>query len=449
MNHQPNFTMSESKHVVAVFGGAVSGAEATNQLTQRGIRVIVFEQNELPYGKIEDGLPKWHAKLRDKEEGRINVKMSHPLVTYVPMAELGKNIDFEEVAKEWGFSAVLLATGAWKDRPLPVDGADNFLNKGLYYQNAFIYWFNHFHEPNFAGQQYDTPEETIIVGGGLASIDVAKALMMLNVEKALAARGIKTNILELDRGIPKFLEKLDLTIEDLGVKPCTLYYRRRIIDMPLSPVPVTSPEQLIKVQNVREKVATNAMNKFCFTIAPNHVPVKTIEENGSLVGLVFQETEIIDGRAKAIEGSDKEVRGPLVISSIGSIPDPIEGIPMKWQTYDVNQDDCCRIEGYDHVFALGNAVTGRGNIKESMRHGKEVTTSIFEKYLAEKEAGIALQVNSIAEQIKKAEPPSEDVVNAINAKVETMQKEAGYKGDYMNWVAEKLPVRLEDLVGGH
>ena len=59
-------------HFVAIFGGAVAGSEAAYQMAKRGIRVVVFDQNTLPYGKIEDGLPKWHEKLRDKEEAKIH-----------------------------------------------------------------------------------------------------------------------------------------------------------------------------------------------------------------------------------------------------------------------------------------------------------------------------------------------------------------------------------------
>ena len=63
-------------HYVAVFGGAVAGSEAAFQLSQKGIRVAVFEQNALPYGKIEAGLPKWHHKLRDRQEKIIDEKKS-------------------------------------------------------------------------------------------------------------------------------------------------------------------------------------------------------------------------------------------------------------------------------------------------------------------------------------------------------------------------------------
>ncbi|HHL52322.1 MAG TPA: hypothetical protein ENJ39_03020, partial [Flammeovirgaceae bacterium] len=54
------------KHFVAVIGGSVSGSEAAWLLAEKGYRVVVFDQKMLPYGKIEDGLPKWHIGLRDK-----------------------------------------------------------------------------------------------------------------------------------------------------------------------------------------------------------------------------------------------------------------------------------------------------------------------------------------------------------------------------------------------
>ena len=125
-------------HFVAVVGGAVAGAEAAAQLTSRGIYVAVFEQNPLPYGKIEDGLPKWHVKLRDKEEQKIDEKIKNPYVFYVPNAKLGQDIAFEDLINNWGFSAVLLATGAWRDRPLPVRDIEKYLNRGFYFQNPFV-----------------------------------------------------------------------------------------------------------------------------------------------------------------------------------------------------------------------------------------------------------------------------------------------------------------------
>jgi ferredoxin/flavodoxin---NADP+ reductase len=447
-------------HLVAIFGGAVSGAEAAHQLAQRGIRSVVFEQNALPYGKIEDGLPKWHAKLRDKEEGNINEKLSHPLVTFVPKVRLGEEIDFQDVAKNWGFSAVFLATGAWRDRPLPIDGVDEFVGKGLYYQNPFINWYNHFHEPGFSGETMEVADGALVIGGGLASIDVVKALMMETVQKALAVRGIEVNMFDLERGITKVLETHNLTLDDLGVKGCTLVYRRRVKDMPLFPGDTDTPEQLAKAEIVREKVLMNAQSKFLFHMLPCHVPVDKIVENGRLAGLVLREAKVENGRVTEIPGTEKEFRSPLVISSIGSIPEPIPGIPMKGQTFEVENDECCRLKGYPNVFALGNAVTGRGNIKESMEHGRLISESIAEHYLItpennvssqlrEKEAAISSNISTLLERLDSLTPPSSEQEAAIFQKIKSLHEQAGYNGGFHDWIKAHLPVRLEAMVEGH
>lgn len=445
-------------HVIAIFGGAVSGAEAAFQLAQRGIRTVVFEQNALPYGKIEDGLPKWHAKLRDKEEANINEKLSHPLVTFVPKVRLGQEVDFEDVAKNWGFSAVFLATGAWRDRPLSIEGIDDYLGNGLYYQNPFIYWYNHKHEPGFQGEQLQVCDGAFVIGGGLASIDVAKALMMETVEKALLERGHSVNMFDLERGIPKVLEGFGLTLEDLGLKGCTLIYRRRVKDMPLFPGETDTPEKLAKAEAVREKVLLNAQAKFLFNMLPCHVPVDKIVENGRLAGLILQETKVENGKVSEIPGSEKEFRTSLVVSSIGSVPFPIPGIPMQGQTFAVDGDECCRLRGHENVFALGNAVTGRGNIKESMEHGKTVSEAVAEAYLSDpdsqfgellrgRENTVDKSIQSLLGNLSQLIPPDEGTAATIFSKVKSLQEQVGYNGDFMAWIGEHLPVRLEEMVG--
>lgn len=446
------------KHLVAIFGGAVSGAEAANQLTKRGIPVVVFDQNTLPYGKIEDGLPKWHAKLRDKEEAKINAKLINPLVQFVPQIALGITLDFKKVL-DWGFSAVLLATGAWKDRPLPILGIDRYVNQGLNYQNPFIYWYNHFHEPTYSDMTFDTFDDAIIIGGGLASFDVAKILMFQNVERALRERGIEENLFTLDRSIAKILEKHNLTLAELGIKGCTLYYRRRIIDMPLSSAPTDTPALLERAQRINTKILKNYQSKYLFNVKPCHVPIDKIVEKGRLVGLIMQKTEIINGKVVPIEDSEYEVRGSQVIVSIGSIPQPIEGIPMEWQTYKVDQDDLCRIEGYDNAFALGNAVTGRGNILESLKHGREFTNAISGRYfdtgkqfsniLKNKASTVSKQTDAIADLVEALPEVTLKSYAEIQKRVAAFQYKVGYKGDFKTWVDEHLPVRLEDMIGGH
>ena len=207
--------MVQPGHIVAIFGGAVAGSEAAKKLTERGIRCVVFEQSSLPYGKLESGLPKWHVKLRNQNELRIDEKLRHPLVEFVPFVKLGQKIKFPDLIRHWGFSVVLLATGAWKDRLLPVPGINHYINKGFYYQNPFVAWFNKNHDPNYSDPDYRLADNALIIGGGLASIDVAKIVMIETVRRALDNKGHQVDVFNIERkGLPDLLAERGLSFAD-------------------------------------------------------------------------------------------------------------------------------------------------------------------------------------------------------------------------------------------
>ena len=407
--------------VVLVVGGAVAGSEAVAQFAQRGFLTIVIEQNPRPYGKIEDGLPRWHVKLRRQEYDKIDAKLDQPNVRFVPLTKLDRDITLEEILS-WGLSAVCLAVGAWRDRPLPVAGIDAYIDRGFYYQNPFVYWFNHYEEPDFKGPKYDAPDGTIVVGGGLASLDVVKILQLEAVGRALKARGLPGEMLELEhKGIKRSLDALGLTLADLGVKGCILYYRRRVEDMPLQEPPDNAtPEQMAKTGTVRRKLLQNFLDKYLFTFHERHAPVGLIAEGDQLAGLKFAETEVKDGRAVIKPGTEKEVRAPLVISSIGSIPEPLQGIEMKGELFRIKDENTGEVEGLPGVFALGNTVTGKGNIQVSLKHGRLVGLHVCE-YL----------------RGQPAPPPTK--VAAIEAKVKALQEKVGYSGNYKEWIANVEP----------
>src|SRR6202051_4984446 len=115
---------NNGNYFVAVVGGAISGSVSAELLADCGIRVAVIEQNKRPYGKVEDGLPRWHAEQRKQEYQRIDARLKKPGVFFIPSTKLGRDLDFEGFSKEWGFSAVILANGAWRDRELALAGAE-------------------------------------------------------------------------------------------------------------------------------------------------------------------------------------------------------------------------------------------------------------------------------------------------------------------------------------
>src|SRR5277367_1468893 len=369
------------RHFVAVIGGAISGSVATEILADHGIRVAVFEQNMRPYGKIEDGLPRWHIEQRRQEYARIDARMKKPNVYFIPSTKLGRDFNLSQLF-EWGFSAVILANGAWRDRELGVPEAEQYVGKGLVYQNPFIYWYNHKNEKDYLGPRYETPDEAVVVGGGLASIDVVKVLQLENYERALRARGLQTSMRELEKGIPEVCKAHGIKPEDLGVKGCLLIYRRREQDMPLAQPPDNAtPEQIAKTEQVRLKMLRLARDRYLFRVQDRRLTTGLVVEDGRVVGIKVAETKIEGRKAEPIAGSEHELRGPLVISSIGSVPEILPGVAMKGEYYTFSDEDLPRYSGADRVFGVGNVVTGQGNIRVSLVHSQKVTKQLVDDFL--------------------------------------------------------------------
>ncbi len=449
----------KSGHYIAIFGGAVAGSEAASELNQNGIKTVVFDQNSLPYGKLESGLPKWHYKLRDRQEEKINEKLIHPQNSFIPDYKLGRDISFMELYEDWGFTAILMATGAWRDRPLPINGINDYINKGLIYMNPLVNWFNQNHIANSNMPDLEIPDETIIIGGGLASIDVAKIVLIENVKKALKERGIKENALNLEhQGIHKTLDRHGLTFDDLGLKGCRLFTRHALGGMPLTPIPEdASVEDIEKAIASREKVLAKVQEKFPFEIVPNMAPVDKLVIDNRLTGIVFEKTDEIDGKFMPIPNTKTDVTAPLVISAIGSVPESIPGIPMKGEIYDVEDVATGKIRGLKNVFALGNAVTGRGNIRQSQIHSRQVSENIVDQYLAWKEEDyreifeaaenrVTSRVGSILDALRAEVMLSAEQITSIDGKISQIQQNKGYNGQYDAWIKNHLPQRIEDLV---
>ncbi len=428
------------QHVVAIVGGAVAGSEAAVLCAERGISAVVFEQGDRPYGKIEDGLPRWHDKLRTKEYAKIDENLSHPLVRFVPQTRIGTDLSFEDL-RSAGFSALIFASGAWRDRPLPIENEAALIGRGLLYQNPLVGWFNHSHEAG--AEPWVLPEGALVVGGGLASIDVVKILSLETHARALRAKGIEVDVVDLEhKGIPRFCSEAGVEVADLGVEKPTLHYRRTMDAMPLASAPDGATEaQQAKVRGARVKIMERVMDRYCVDFAPLSTPVGPIVEGGHLVGLQMARTEVVDGRVKVTDEVAR-VRTPLVVGSIGSVPVPIPGIPMKGELYDYADWNTGEIRGLEGVFGLGNVLTGKGNIKDSRANAREITQLLLSGHL--KEAAVLMD-EAHATARAAAEPAIDAAAEraadpaAIDALVEARWKSIGYPGSYAAWMERHRP----------
>lgn len=455
-----NTKTAYKKHYVAIIGGSISGSEAAKILAENGFRVVVFEMNKLPYGKIEDGLPNWHVNLRNRQINEIDSKLDHPNIRFVPNTKIGSEIGFLDIVNNWGFSAIILANGAWQDRNMPILNIEKFIDKELVYQNSFIYWFNHKHEPDYNGIKYIVKNNTVVIGGGLASLDVVKVVMIELVKKQLLIKkGIDVDLFTLEKdGINTILELHNVSFEDLEIEKASLVYRRTAMDMPLKSPKDEAKESVETARLVSEKLLNKYMEKYLFKFVPLSIPSNFIENNGELTELVFQNVLIENGKVKPIENSFFNIKTEMLISSIGSIPEKIEGLHYEYSSLKMREKADYHVFGFENVFAIGNAVTGRGNIQESKKHGQQMTEKIMDIHLTEEafelwlinhnnqiKSKVAEQLDGIIKEISDAKIQPESIINEIINKTDYIHKKIGFTS-YQNWIIQNMPIRLEEIL---
>jgi len=206
---------------------------------------------------------------------------------------------------------------------------------------------------------------------------------------------------------------------------------------------------------VRRKILDKAMQKYAFRVRPLMLPAGLIVEHDRLVGLRFQRTRVERGRAEPLPGETEDVRAPLIVSSIGSIPEPLAGIEQDGQLYRWADERLGRLPGYETVFSVGNVVTGKGNIADSRRHSIEVTGHLVEQFLgladghpaneglADPERHAAAETASeVAKWVRNRPPLGAATVDAVLTRVRDRQRAVGYDGAYQAWIARVRPSDL-------
>ncbi|MEA2649316.1 MAG: ferredoxin/flavodoxin---NADP+ reductase, partial [Candidatus Binataceae bacterium] len=175
-----------------------------------------------------------------------------------------------------------------------------------------------------------------------------------------------------------------------------------------------------------------------------------------VTGVMMSRTEAADGKVRTIPDSGQPVRAPMTISSIGSIPEPIPGIPQRGEVYQyVDANVGLLMEGATGIYAAGNVLTGKGNIKDSLVSGTEIGIHVAERYLGLTNDGKGAPLTDamreeahkeglrMAASINTRELVSGAKVAEIMARVRKRQSEVGYEGDYRGWIKKVTPADLQ------
>lgn len=155
---------------VAIVGSGPAAMYAADELlTQRGVRVNVFEKLPTPYGLVRAGVAPDHQSTKGVTRLFDTIAQRRGLTFYLNV-EVGEHLSHTEMLEH--HHAVLYAVGGAGDRRLDIDGMGL---PGTGTATETVAWING--HPDFAALPVDLAHErVVIVGNGNVALDVARIL---------------------------------------------------------------------------------------------------------------------------------------------------------------------------------------------------------------------------------------------------------------------------------
>ncbi len=365
---------------VAVIGSGPAGyysAEALQKAMGENVRIDMIDRLPVPYGLIRSGVAPDHQSIKAVYRRYEKVALSDT-VRFVGNVTVGEDVSVEELKRL--YDAVVIATGAPRDRPLPIPGADL---AGVIGSAAFVGWYNG--HPEFAGLAPPLDvEAAAVIGNGNVALDVARILSKTPAEfvgsdivahafEALGNSSIKS-VHILGRRGP---HQIAMTPKELGELGHLEAAEPRVDpdDFPAEAEDAALDPGLRKsVTHLRDfagrapagKPKTIEFDFFAMPVA--------IEGDGRVERVIVERTRL-DERGRSVgTGESYAVPCGLVVTCIGYMTPPIVGIP-----YDEGLGRFANDEGVigDGLYCVGWARRGpTGTIGTNRPDGYEVADKI-------------------------------------------------------------------------
>lgn len=322
---------------IAIVGSGPAGyytAEAAVKQWGEDARVDIFDKLPVPFGLIRTGVAPDHQSIKAVAR-RYEKTAIGDTVRFAGNVEIGRDIAIEELTEL--YDAVILATGAPRDRDLPIPGADS---ANVFGSAAFVGWYNG--HPEYAALAPDlSGRHAVIIGMGNVALDVARILSKTEAE--FGGSDIVAHALELlrDSNIETITilgrrgpHQIMMTPKELGE---LLLLERAVPGVENADLPppesddMLDPGQRKSVTLLREFAALSPSHRAGKALSINFdffaSPTLIEQEGGNLSGLVVERTELKDGRAVG-SGETYRIPADLLISCIGYRTSPIAGVPF-------------------------------------------------------------------------------------------------------------------------
>ena len=322
---------------IAIVGSGPAGyytAEAAVKKWGEEARIDVFDMLPVPFGLIRTGVAPDHQSIKGVSR-RYEKTAIGDTVRFVGNIAIGRDVSIEELQSL--YDAVILATGAPKDRLLRIEGSDA---ENVIGSAAFVGWYNG--HPEFANLNPDlSGRHAVVVGMGNVALDVARILS--KTEDEFAGSDIVTHALDalrnsrlesvtiLGRRGP---HQIMMTPKELGELMQLERASPQVESADLPPLDddaVLEPGMRKSVTLLREFAAIPPnihgekpiAIEFDFFASPKAIDVT----DGRATGVVVERTVVEAGRAIGT-GESYRVPADIVITCIGYETSPIEGVPF-------------------------------------------------------------------------------------------------------------------------
>lgn len=156
----PRFRSIEAKEWVGVIGAGPSGLSFAYQMARRGYRVTVYDAREKAGGMLRFGVPDYRLP-QDVLDAEIQ-KILDLGVELKLNTRVGTDVSLEELRSR--HSSLYLGIGAQKGRGLAIPGGDG---PSVWTGTDYLVRIN-------SGEQVDTGNRVIVVGGGNTAVDAAR-----------------------------------------------------------------------------------------------------------------------------------------------------------------------------------------------------------------------------------------------------------------------------------